>query len=208
MITVDEFISYLSINTPERIPVQVISFMKQCILASVDEINRFTNRRLAVLDPVTLELQMNTRTEYYDGNGSADLFLDTFPVVFIEDTRASLMVLKQDNTGWENLLRDADTMSSTVLILDNGRIKLLNNYIFPQGVKNIRIKYNAGYTSETLPAELKIICYEKSQEKFRNGNFEEKSRLGIERLKTDAGEWLFRQKEHEKILLYYRRKVI
>lgn len=208
MITVDEFISYLALNHPEGIPEKVILFMKQCILASVDEINRFTNRRLATPDPVTLELQMNPRTEYYDGNDSTDLFLDTFPIVFIEDTRESLKVLKQDKTGWENLLRDTDTVSNTVLILDNGRIKLLKNYIFPQGVKNIKIIYKAGYTAETLPAELKIICYEKSQEKFRNGNFEDKSRLGIERLKTDAGEWVFRQKEHEKILLFYRRKVI
>lgn len=208
MITLNEFTYYLGITYPDPMPEELKSLLRQCILASVEEMNKFTNRYLAILNPDTLQMLTESRTEYYDGNGNTDLYLNTYPVILIEDDSEVIKYLKDDNTGWENLIIPPDTISNTVVIMENGRIKLLKNYTFPKGIKNIMITYEAGYTSVTLPAELKIICYEKSAEKFWNSNYDLKSRLGISRKVAGENEWTYKQKEHDKILLNYRRKVI
>jgi hypothetical protein len=206
MITVSEFTKYMNILVP--ISQEQENFIKDCILASVDEMNSFTNRRLVEMNPShDMTIIITEKTEYYDGFGSNIIYTKNYPVVELNpESKNVLQYLKEEN-NWENIIKEPDTISNSVLVLDFGKIRLLKNYKFPSGIKNIKIKYKSGYDSATLPADLKRICYEKSGLKFLNSAFGSFQRLGIEYTVVSGQKTKFIDliKQHEETLRRYRR---
>lgn len=97
---------------------------------------------------------------------------------FREERKNSLLYLENNREG-KNIFNPFDTIADSVLTLTFGKLVLLKNYIFIVGTKNIKISYTSGYSSETLPDDLKRVCYEKSALKFLNSSFEQKARLGV-----------------------------
>jgi len=178
MITVSEFVNYMNIPVP--ITIDMEAFIKQCILASVDEMNVFTNRILVEMNPShDMTIIITEKTEYHSGYGTNILYLNNHPVIdFGEDRENSLMFL-ENNREWKSILRSPDTIEDSVLTLTFGKLVLLKNYVFPTGNKNIKITYLSGYYAETLPDDLKRVCYEKSSLKFLNSSFGPMSRLGM-----------------------------
>jgi hypothetical protein len=85
---------------------------------------------------------------------------------------------------------------------------LLKNYVFPAGTKNIKIVYTSGYSAETLPDDLKRVCYEKSALKFLNSSFGTVSRLGIQFYDISNQRTRFKEEYFEPVLKRYRRRVV
>lgn len=90
-------------------------------------------------------------TEYYDGDSTNSLVLRKYPI----NSVASI---------YDDVTREwaADTLiESTDYVIDNeeqiGSVRLFQNtIIFSSGVKNIKITYNAGYT--TIPNDAARAC--------------------------------------------------
>ncbi|HEY5122531.1 MAG TPA: hypothetical protein VIK14_02220 [Ignavibacteria bacterium] len=209
MITVPEFITYMNIPVP--VSDDLTNLIKDCILASVDDMNTFTNRRLVEMNPShDMSIIITTKIEYYDGYDSNIIYTKNYPVVELDpESRSVLQYLKNDES-WEDIIKPPDTISNSLLILDFGKIRLLKNYKFPAGVKNIKITYKSGYDNATLPGDLKRVCYEKSGLKFLNsacGNFQ---RLGLEsyEISNQIMRLTNMYTSHNEVLKKYRRPVI
>jgi len=209
MITVNEFIKYMNIQTP--ISLEMENFIKDCILASVDEMNTFTNRQLVEMNSNhDMTIIITTKTEYYDGYESNIIYTKNYPVVELNpESRSALQYLKDDQC-WEDIIKSPDTIQNSVLVLDYGKIRLLKNYRFPAGIKNIKISYKSGYDSDTLPDDLKRVCYEKSGLNFLNSAFGGFQRLGIEfyDLSNQRTRFVDLNLKHDKVLKKYRRPTI
>lgn len=205
MITIEEFKHYLKI--PDVIPEDETVFIKDCIYAAVGEMNIFTNRVLVQLDS-DLTISLTEMTEYYDGYDTNILYLNNHPLINFGTGTNELMYLEND-TEWKNILNPPDTIADSVLVLAYGKLVLQKGYIFPEGVKNIKVKYKSGYTAETLPPDLKRICYEFAAYKFFNSNYAETSRLGIEFRDDSSGNRVrYMRRETEGALRRYRRRVV
>ena len=209
MITVSEFVKYM--NIPPPISQDLENFIKDCILSSVDEMNVFTNRRLVEMNPShDMTIIITTKIEYYDGYDSNIIYTKNYPVVELDpEERSALQFLKNDET-WEDIINPPDTIQDSVLILDYGKIRLLKNYIFPSGIKNIKITYKSGYNAESLPEDLKRICYEKSGLRFLNSAYGVFQRLGLESydFSNQKLKFLDLTERHNEILKRYRRPTI
>jgi len=209
MITVTEFLNYMNIPVP--ISLELENFIKDCILASVDEMNTFTNRQLVEMNPNhNMTIIITTKTEYYDGYDSNIIYTKNYPVVELSpESRSALQYLKEESS-WEDIIQPPDTIDNSVLVLDYGKIRLLKNYKFPAGIKNIKITYKSGYDSDTLPDDLKRICYEKSGLNFFNSAFGNYQRLGIEYydLSNQRTRFTDLSRKHNSVLQKYRRPTI
>lgn len=86
-------------------------------------------------------------TEYYDGNGDYVLITDHYPITEIDSI--------YDDAYWS-------WASSDLIDSDDYRIKDDNTIVsqvkFATGVQNIKITYTAGYSSSTMPEDLKYAC--------------------------------------------------
>jgi hypothetical protein len=125
-------------NIPVPVNDDLTNLIKDCILASVDDINTFTNRRLVEMNPnYDMSIIITTKIEYYDGYDSNIIYTKNYPVVELDpESRSVLQYLKNDES-WEDIIKPPDTISNSLLILDFGKIRLLKNYKFPAGVKKI-----------------------------------------------------------------------
>lgn len=205
MITIEEFKHYLKI--PDVISEDETAFIRDCISSSVDEMNVFTNRVLVQLDS-NLAISLTEMTEYYDGYGTNILYLNNHPVINFGTGENELMYLEND-TEWKDILVAPDTIGNSVLVLSYGKLVLQKGYIFPEGIKNIKVKYKSGYTAATLPADLKRICYEFTARKFLNSSYGETSRIGIEYRDDSSGHRTrYRDRSVEESLRRYRRRVV
>ena len=203
MITIEEFKKYMKLS--DAIPEDETQFIKQCIKAAVDEMNVYTNRRLVQLES-DLSISLTEVTEYFDGYGTNILYLNNHPLVNFGSGTNELMYL-ENNTDWKDILQPPDTIANSVLVLSYGKLVLQKGYTFPEGKKNIKVKYKSGYTSETVPADLKRICYELTTEKFLNSMYCGESRLGIDyRDDVSGNRSKFFLLEYEKVLSRYRRR--
>jgi hypothetical protein len=87
-------------------------------------------------------------TEYYDGEGSAMLFLDKYPVQSVDSI--------YDDVSWQ---WGSDTkLDSAYYRIADEKIIVYNYGTFSKGTQNIKITYNAGFTS--VPYDLKQACVE------------------------------------------------
>ena len=84
-------------------------------------------------------------TEYQSGSGTPDLFPKNIPV-----NSVSLLASDYDWTFGA----DSTYTATDFAILDD-RI-VLKDEVFPEGLRNIKVIYNAGYTS--APEDLKQVC--------------------------------------------------
>lgn len=92
--------------------------------------------------------------EEYSGDGTNTLILRKYPINSVEYI-------------YDDVLRDFAAISlidSENYVIDNdeevGSVRLFKNVaVFTRGVKNIKIKYNAGFTDENMPADAKTACH-------------------------------------------------
>lgn len=113
---------------------------------------------------------------YYNGTGTTKLFTENFPINNI----ISLQYRDNPTASWT----DFYSASLSANIFNNNHFIELYDKCFPCGRKNIKIIYNAGYTS--TPAQIKQIALEAIQDHYNNskrGN----NILGL-KSKTDSGE--------------------
>jgi len=109
----------------------------------------------------------NTYTEYHNGTGSNYILTKEWPINSITS-----LYDDPDRSFTSASLIDSDNYT---FIADEGKIVLieenvvLNIYmttLFQKGVQNIKIIYNAGYT--TVPSDLKLIAAEIMMKKYKN----------------------------------------
>jgi len=84
-------------------------------------------------------------TEYYNGNGLTELHVDQRPV-------NSVSLLAED---YDWLWGTDSTYESTAYAIMDDNI-VLKDETFPEGRRNIKITYNAGYS--TIPTDLNLAC--------------------------------------------------
>jgi len=82
-------------------------------------------------------------TEYYDGDGTDTLLVDNYPINSVSE----LYDDPDRDFGADTLIDPSDY----VIYSEEGKV-VLDGSVFSKGKKNIKIVYNAGYT--TIPADL------------------------------------------------------
>jgi len=157
MITVSEFKTYLNINAEDT---SKDTFLQKCINESVKDIESYCNRSLTA----------GEYTEYINGNGKNEIFLNAHPVFSI----SSIKYLY--NNSFVDLLNSPDTIEDSAIVISNSLI-LLKYYTFPKGRKNIEVVFDGGFTD--APDDLKGVCIEMSALKFFNSPLSGQSQLGL-----------------------------
>jgi hypothetical protein len=198
-------------NIPSPISNEMESFIKDCILGAVDEINSYTNRRIVEMNPNhDMTIIITEKTEYYDGYNTNILYLKNYPVVELNPNARNVLQYLKEDESWEDIIQPPDTIGNSVLLLDYGKLRLLKNYKFPEGTKNIKVIYKSGYSAENLPEDLKLVCFEKSGLKFLNSAYGNYQRLGIEfhDLSNQRTKFINIDEKHTKIMDKYRRPTI
>lgn len=121
-------------------------------------------------------------TEYYDGEGSAHLYVDNWPI-------NSVSALYNDTTRQfttSSLIEDVNY----VIYANEGRITLIGSYLagssmmdnaFTSGLQNIKIIYNAGYVA--IPYDLRLIAGEVLAKKWKT--YQDK-RIGYSSISTQG----------------------
>ncbi|PYS91496.1 MAG: hypothetical protein DMF62_02475 [Acidobacteria bacterium] len=92
-------------------------------------------------------------TEYYDGNGTSQLFLKNWPIITVTSLYMDYLRAWTADTAID-LTADVQTD------LESGILTLWNNQsLYGQGVGNVRVIYTAGYThNSNVPYDLKLAC--------------------------------------------------
>jgi hypothetical protein len=122
-----------------------------------------------------------------DGNGQNLIWLNNYPVEKI----VWIKFRKETGSFDYDLFNGSPIENNIYLDKVSGKLILLNNYILPEGISNIQIKYFSGYTDEApdpvneTPQDLKSIALMMSAEiflkSFQDAGGEYSKRLGIER---------------------------
>lgn len=102
------------------------------------------NRKQKVIENyIGYHLEAEDYTESYDGEDEDTLYLNELPINSIASITSS-----------DNLL-DSELYE---FYSKEGFVRLVSGNIFPKGVQNIEVVYNAGYTSKTMPEDIKDAC--------------------------------------------------
>ena len=125
-------------------------------------IDRITLMIEAMLDQPVMS---TTIEEYLNGNGCNNLYLTSGRIRSLygtleADKLANLQYRTTVADSWTNIVPDMD-----YVYLDGRNdwcVQLLDGYSFPQGERNIRIKYTAGAGSRML-GEMENLCLEMLQ---------------------------------------------
>ena len=100
------------------------------------------------------DLEVASYVEVYDGTGETSLVLNQFPINSVSKYEVYDGL---DNSGvetWDELVQNSD-YERLVIPTTKDRIVLIGS-LFPEGEQNIRITYNAGYS--TIPYEIQQAC--------------------------------------------------
>jgi hypothetical protein len=122
-------------------------------------INNYTGRHI----------KASTFTSDYDGPDSEELYLKNYPIsstaltVCIDENRAFTTDLNVTSTG-------------IIIYYDEGRIVLDNDW-FDEGKANVRVAYTGGYSSSSMPYDLKRAACELAT--FFWGRESKRDRIGI-----------------------------
>jgi uncharacterized phiE125 gp8 family phage protein len=92
--------------------------------------------------------EQTTYTEYYDGDGSDELFIDHYPIISVTSIYDDL---DRDYEA-EDVFEDDDYM----IYEDQGMIKLDDTY-FQDGSKNVKITYSAGYAAIPNDIQMAVV---------------------------------------------------
>jgi hypothetical protein len=92
-------------------------------------------------------------TEYYNGDGGNELFLNQFPINSSSDEIEIYTSISVPRDYTDNQI------SSDYIVIESkiGLIHLISDY-FPKGTQTVKVVYNAGY--ETIPYDLKRAALE------------------------------------------------
>lgn len=105
-------------------------------------------------------IEQTTYIELYDGSGEKELLLDNYPIISITALSDDI---DKDNKKYNSVIA-----SGEILIHKTSGIIELYNQSFTESQKNIYIKYIAGYTTATIPNDLKMILYEMISKKWKD----------------------------------------
>ena len=97
-------------------------------------------------------VQPATKTVYRDGDGSEFLFLPYYPII----TVTTLQERDSPLGSWTDLLSDTSYLHIDTTYYD--RLELLEGYTFPEGQKNIKVVYAAGWS--TIPGDITKVILE------------------------------------------------
>lgn len=86
-------------------------------------------------------------TEYYDGDGSEELFLKNYPVTVVSSI--------YDDVNREFNSNSLISSDNYIVETTSGIIRLWNRMAFNCGKANIKIVYTAGYAIANVPGDLK-----------------------------------------------------
>lgn len=158
--------------------------------------------------------QVNTYTEYYDGNGRQKMFLRNYPIVSI----TSLII------GSYSVPQSQDTVSPGFYIEDtrksvafryspNWMLPQLNQGLFPYsfvtGQGNIQVTYTAGYQS--VPFDLQEACLEAIATNYRRKDWIDLMSRSVS-IQGGAGTTTFRSWElpphAEAVINFYSRRAM
>jgi hypothetical protein len=97
------------------------------------------------------ELMSEERTEYLDGSWSSSIILPVIPV-----TSVSGVYLDSDHEFGS----DTEVESSDYYLNTKTGIIYLYDDLTPKGVATVKVVFTGGYTTDNLPADLKMACLE------------------------------------------------
>jgi len=133
LVTVDEVKSYVNITTS-------IDNLEDTLEDLINRVTDWFHRTCGVE-----QFEAKNYTEYYNGTGTNELMVDQRPI-------NSISILA-DDIDWQ-WTSDTYFDSDDYAILDD--MIVLKDEIFTEGIRNIKITYNAGYS--TIPDILKQAC--------------------------------------------------
>lgn len=136
--------------------------------------------------------------EILNGTGRSKIRPKYYPIYAIGIATSTTDALKlasvqyRDDTdsAWTNIEDDIDHILinnpelSVVSEQDSYNLELTED-TFPEGTANIRLSYQAGWS--TIPGELKLVCLEKVAETFRNSNKSDGGRFGVQSITIGEG---------------------
>lgn len=103
------------------------------------------------------DLEASAYVEKYDGDGSKFLVTEQFPI-----NSVAYIKYYDGLDGSNEEVWTAYTLGDHYarLVITNGCKIYLDGGIFVRGTQNIEVSYNAGYSSSTMPKEIKKGCKE------------------------------------------------
>lgn len=135
LITINEFKLFNKINTADP---SLDDFIQNIISYAQKQAEEYVN----------YNLEFNTYEELINGNGLDRVYPYNIPIknvyeVTKYDSKTKTFVELRENVDYNRL------------IFDNHSI-ILDGYIFEIGMKNYKVKYEAGYTDSDVPANVKL----------------------------------------------------
>ncbi len=201
MIELQELKEYLKISDNSS-----DAFLQKCIDYTTDRMSAYCSR----------DLRYGLKYDVLDGKEQSLFKLNVYPVekiIYIHYRDND----KSDGVNHEifnkDLFNGQPPEDNIYLNNERGDVFLLNGIYLPEGLKNIEVKYYAGYTvnapeeiNET-PLDLKSVCLMASSE-FYLKSFQGEGRIGLSsRHKILNGETLqvtFRDEDYSSILKKYK----
>lgn len=124
-------------------------------------------------------------TETYNGSGNKELYLNNRPITSVSSV----------------VIDDADVTDQVAF--ENSYLYMTS--IFPKGWRNIEVVYTAGYTSTSMPADIKDVAYSLFLLYMK-----ETSSLGIQNKSSAETSVSFDKEEEQRLLdrLHHYRKYI
>lgn len=152
------------------------------LILSVDSfVNMYCNRTI----------EAASYTHYFDGNGSKEMFLPEYPINSITSIH--------DDT--ERAFGAAALIASTdyVFYKESGRVVLFQGGYFTEGFQNIKVVYNAGYSS--VPAAIEQAAKEIVAYMFKIG----KTKMRTVSVEEEVQQFLDENDHVRRILDSYRK---
>ena len=100
------------------------------------------------------DLEVTTYVEVYDGTGERELVLSQFPINSVSKLEIYDGVDSLGAEQWDEWIQNED-YERLVIPTSKDQIVLIGT-CFPEGDQNIRVTYNAGYS--TIPYEIQQAC--------------------------------------------------
>lgn len=108
-------------------------------------------------------IKERTLTEYFDGDGSSELILGSYPV-------QQIISLHDDPIRVFDGASQIDLASDIVLDAASGVIRLWNKRsAFKRGLANVRVVYRAGYPETAVPQDIRMAVLKTIAHQYRHG---------------------------------------
>ena len=122
-------------------------------------------------------LKSRSHTEYYDGNGTASLYLNHWP---ISSTTITITIdADRAFTSTGDVVTSTDVMLSTEL----GLVRL-DGHTFETGEKNVKVEYSAGYSTA---AAFDLVLASKEMVQLMWNRMDKKDLIGVRSESFEGG---------------------